>query len=42
MIAGFDQAVITPVEQFVRPRPLIERPSSPNAPAGIGEVHFTV
>ena len=28
LIAALDEAVITPVEQYVRPRPIVERPSS--------------
>lgn len=28
LITALDEAVITPVEQFVRPRPIVERPSS--------------
>ena len=27
LIVALDAAVITPVEQFVRPRPIVERPS---------------
>ncbi len=28
LLAALDEAVITPVERFVRPRPIVERPSS--------------
>ena len=28
LIAALDEAVITPVEQFVRPQPIVERPFS--------------